>query len=108
MATPKPLVQGVYVPNAAGTMFTATQPTIITLLTLTNQTGSAVTVTLSIVPSGAAPANNHRVTVTLSIPGNGKPASIPEMRHHLNAGDVIRAVASSATAVSMFASGLVL
>lgn len=108
MATPKPLVAGVYLPTALGIMYTADQPTVITQVTLTNQTGSAVTVTLSIVPSGGTPANNHRIAHTYTIPGNGKPFGVPDMRHHMNKGDTIRALASSGTAVSMRASGLLL
>ena len=108
MATPRPLVQGVYLPTSLTALYTATQPTVVTQLTLTNQTVSAVTVTLSIVPAGATPANNHRIAHTYSVPGNGKPFNVPDMRHHLSVGDSIRALASSATAVSMRASGLLL
>jgi hypothetical protein len=110
MATARPLVEGVYLPTSLTAMYTAVQPVVVTKVTLTNQAGSAVTVTLSIVPSGATPANNHRIAhgSSFSIPGNGKPFNVPDMHHNLKVGDTIQALASSSNAVSMRASGLLL
>ena len=103
------LVQGAYVPNATGDLYTVGtgQRVRIDRFSVTNQTSSAVTVTLRVLPAGASDANEHRIYVAYSIPGDGKPVLLPAMLRTLKSGDRIRGSASSSNAISVFMDGVI-
>lgn len=100
------LVQGVYAAAALTTVFTAPSGRGVRMekVTATNQSGSAVALTLSIVPAAASVGNEHRVIVTESIQA-GKTRDFSEFRHALQPGDTVRALAGTASAISLFISG---
>lgn len=107
-ATFKPLVQGTYLAAATGTLYTATQRTRIDRFSVTNASGSAVTITLRVRPaSESSDANNHRIYNAVTIPGDGDPVDLSSMLRTLNPGDLVRGNASTGNVVSVFADGVV-
>jgi hypothetical protein len=104
----RPLIQGVYATTSSADYLTvgSGEKVRIEKFTVTNESASSATITISLVPTGATPGNEHRVVVAETI-GPSKTRDFSELRHALRGGDKIRAIASANTAMSMFASGTV-
>jgi hypothetical protein len=102
----RPLIQGVYATTSSADYLTvgSGEKVRIEKFTVTNESASSATITISLVPTGATPGNEHRVVVAI---GPSKTRDFSELRHALRGGDKIRAIASANTAMSMFASGTV-
>jgi hypothetical protein len=107
--TPAVLIPGVYLPNSSDALFTAQFKTIVTRLTLTNQSASSVSgVEVSVVKAGATPGDNHRPMHSTVMPVTGRALVPPELQGiNLEPGDSIRAEAGTAGAVSCFAFGII-
>lgn len=107
--TPDVLIPGTYLPNTIDVLFEAKFKTIVTRLTLTNQSASSVSgVAVSVVKSGETPADNHRPMHSVVMPVSGR-ALVPQELQGINLkpGDSIQAVAGTASAVSCFAYGII-
>lgn len=75
--------------------------------TLTNTSGSGVTVSISVVKSGGTAGNANRVLSSYTVAA-GDSLVIPEVSGHvLGPGDFISAIAGTATAVAFVLSGAV-
>lgn len=100
--TPKALITSQQLTNAAATYYTSTNiVTIVDKFTLTNTTGGAVTATVSI----GADAASTRIISARSIAA-GECYICPEMVGQvLNAGELIQALASANTSITVRASG---
>lgn len=78
----------------------------ITAATLANKTASPVTATIYVVDSGGAVADDNALLVeAVSVPANDV-IGVPEMVGHvLEPGETLRALAGSASAITLFVSG---
>jgi hypothetical protein len=74
---------------------------------LTSTSGSAVTVSISLVKTGGTAGNSNRVLSSYSLAA-GDGTDLPELKDaFLGPGDFISAIASSATSVTLVVSGVV-
>jgi hypothetical protein len=97
-----------YVPTAVDTLYTVGTGTVtrIDAMVLTNTDTSAQTVSVYLVPSGGTPDNSNIVMAAQSIaPGETRRVS-GAIGQVLRAGGTIRALASAATKVAIYASGV--
>ena len=102
----KPLLEAKYAENAQTTQYTApaNRRTTVSLMTATNNSGVAASLTVNIVPSGSAAAASNIVISAQSIAA-GASYTCPEMKHTLAAGDFISTLASAASAIIIRISG---
>lgn len=102
--TPMPLVEGTVLPNVSATIYTAPpgatdQGVIVAGLHVVNYTAAPATLSVWVVASGAAEADQYRVIAALSIPADG--AEYTFLKGVMLAkGDFIRWLAGTATALS--------
>lgn len=75
-------------------------------VTMTNHDTATRTVTVQIIPSGQSAANNRRVILNREIASN-ETVDFYELRHVLNPGDSIQALASVAGVITPYISGVV-
>ena len=75
-------------------------------LVLTNTSASAVTVSVSVVPSGGTVDGTHKVVSAYSIAAGDSTAITEAENIWLGAGDFISVNASAATSINVLASGL--
>lgn len=106
--TPKRLVSGSQIAATITTYFTATVPTRIDAMALTNTTASPVTVTLHLVPSGGTADGTNCILSAKAIPATGGPPYIvgSAIGQWMGANGTIQAVASVAGSVALVASGV--
>lgn len=105
--TPKRLVSGSQVAATATTYYTATNVKArIDAMTITNTTAGAITVTLHLVPSGGTADATNKILDVKSIAGNASYRVIEAIGHWIEASGTIQALASSATSVTLVASGV--
>jgi hypothetical protein len=107
MITPKSLVDGTNLTDAAATYYTAGTGTkaIIKKATFCNDNSSVVTVTINLVPSGGSAAYGNRITKTKSLVA-GETWSCPDVENHvLEAGGFISMLASVTAKVGVRISG---
>lgn len=104
--TPLQLVAPQQIASSATIYYTSTATkTRIDKVTVTNPTASAVQVTFYIVPSGGSVGDSTTITKTYSVPGLFT-WNCPDLVGQIMAvGDTFRALASSATALTLMASG---
>lgn len=103
----KTLVAGSQIAATATTYYTAPANTrvIITNISLTNTTANAVTATVHIIPVGATESASNMIISARTL-APGETYSCPMMPgKHLDATGTIRALAGSATSITIQASG---
>lgn len=102
------LVGGTQLAAAASTLYTAptATKTQIQSMTLTNTTGGAVTATVYLVSSGGTATASNTILSAKSIAAGESYKVIEAIGQVLEAGGTIQALASSATSISMVASGI--
>jgi len=90
-----------YTVNGSGAVAT------VSAATLNNTSGSPVTVSISVVPSGQAQANANEIVTNLSIPAAGAAPTVISslIGQHIASGGSLQMKASSATAISACISG---
>ena len=102
-----PLIEGANVANSIAAIYTvpaSLSRVRVDNITFTNYTASPVTLTVQIVESGGS-TGNAKIVVdnkTIAVDETFEPSSV---LHGLNAGDTIQAVAGSATAINVRATG---
>lgn len=105
--TPRRMVSGSQLTTSAATYYTATNVKAqIQALTLTNTSAGAVTVTVYLVPDGGTAGDSNTVLDTKSINAGESYKVIEAIGQWLEAGGTIQALASSATAITLVASGI--
>lgn len=109
--TPKKIIPGVQIPNAAATtpgLYAAPALTKcqIKKLTFTNNDASAHTVTIHLVASGGTAGVTNTVTKAVSIAAGGVYEAFEAEGHILQPGDFITAFADAATQVTCHGSGV--
>jgi hypothetical protein len=107
MITPKSMVDGTNLTNAAATYYTVGSNTkaIIKKATFCNDHTSAVTVTINLVPSGGAAAYGNQITKTRTLAA-GETWSCPDIENHvLEAAGFISMVASVTAKIGVRISG---
>jgi len=107
---PKALIPGTEIPNANTLIYSSPAApgvgTRITGIWLCNTSGAAVTVKLWQTPNVAV-ANRYALAMSIVIPGDGWPVSVPQINGKImNVDDEIWAWASAATSVSMHLDGI--
>lgn len=104
---PQVLIHG-RVSNSETTMYTgpADSSVKITGARLTNTTGSAVTVSISVVKTGDSAGASNRVLTDYSLAAKDG-VDLDEVKDFLGPGDFISAIASAATSVNLKLSGVV-
>ncbi len=104
--TPKGLIASQQLTGSNATYYTATNVrTIIDKMTLCNTTAGAITATIDLVDSGGSAGATERIISARSIAA-GETYTCPEaVGHILNPGDTIQGLASSATSITIRASG---
>jgi hypothetical protein len=102
----KTIIPAKILENTQTTQYTATNvTTIIDKFTVTNYSGSAVTVSVNLVTSGDTAGNQNLIAKLVSIAA-GTTYNFPEIVGHIiQAGGFISTVASAATSVTIRASG---
>lgn len=106
--TNKPLIEGTQLTTSVATYYSAPENTsaIIKKLTITNTSGSAVTVTLYLVPSGGTASAANEITSAIPVSA-GKAYEAYEMEGHaLAPDDSIQALAGAATSLNIRCSGV--
>jgi hypothetical protein len=102
------LVEGSLLTASAATYYTSpvNTTTLIKKLTVTNTTGSAVTVTVNLVPSGGTAQASNTVTPAIAVPA-GRTYEVFEAENHVLApGDTLQAFAGSAASLTLKGSGI--
>ncbi len=105
--TPKALVDGTNLTNAAAIFYTAGTGirTIIKKATFCNNHSGAVTVTINVIPSGGSAAYGNQITKTKTIAA-GDTWSCPDMENHvMEPGGTISMVASVTAVIGVRISG---
>lgn len=105
--TPICFIESTVLTGSAVSLYTSptVTTTIVDNLSLTNTTVSPVSVTIYLVPVGGSPGTGNIVVDALSVPANSV-VPAPAMQYQiLNPGDSIVALAGSASAVNIRASG---
>lgn len=106
MVTPRTLIQGTQLPAAVAILYTAPDSTRakIIIMTVTNTTGTARTVTVHLVaPGDVASADNKIISAKTVAPGQD--LILASCAQVLESGGTIQAFASAAAALSLMASG---
>lgn len=104
---PKRLVDGSQLTTSAATYYTATNVrSRIDSCALTNTTGGAVTATLHLVPSGGSASASNRVLSAYSIAAGQTYVPPGIIGQWIESGGTLQALASSATSISLVASGV--
>lgn len=107
MITPKSMVNGTNLTDAAATYYTAPAGTraIVKRATFCNDHSSVVTVTINLVPSGGSAAYGNQITKTKALAA-GETWSCPDVENHvLEAGGFISMVASVTAKIGVRISG---
>lgn len=101
-----PLIEGDFVANTLLAIFTVLVFARVRVdnIVFTNITGGIVTLTVQIVESGGSTGNDKIVVDNIDIPPNSS-VEISRLLHGLNTGDVIHAIAGSASAINVRATG---
>lgn len=105
--TPKALFNPLQAGTGEATQYTtpAGTRTIIDKFTGTNTTGAAATLTVKLVPNAGAPGASNTISSAKTLAA-GETYTFPELVGHvLNTGDYISTLASTATAITIRASG---
>lgn len=106
--TPTRLVNGSQIAASATTYYTASDgKTRIDACALTNTTAGAVTVTMYLVPSGGSASASNCILSARSIPAGTTFNVTSAIGQWLDTGGTLQALASSATSVTLVASGVV-
>lgn len=106
--TPKRLVSGSQLTTSAATYYTAGAIVAarIDKCVAANNSGSAATMTLHLVPSGGTADDTNKIIKTKSI-NAGEVYTCPEVVGHvLTPGGTIQALASAGTSITLMASGV--
>lgn len=104
---PKRLIAGSQLTTSAATYYTATGlKARIDNLTLTNTTAGAVTATVHLVPNGGSATASNCILSAKSINAGDSYVVPGAIAQWLEAGGTIQALASSATSISIIASGV--
>lgn len=105
--TPKRLISGSQLTTSAATYYTATSVKArIDALVLTNTSAGAVTATVHLVPSGGSAGASNCILSARSLAA-GESYVVPgALGQWLESGGTIQALASSATAITIVASGV--
>lgn len=106
------IVQRLFVPvqlgTALSTLFTSAGKTILDKFTVTNVTGSTVSgIDVHIVPTGGSAGNDNKILSAKALAANECYVCPELIGHILENGEFIRAVAGTATAVTVRGSGRV-
>jgi hypothetical protein len=106
MVTIQRLIEGSQIGTGIATYYAVPDNTRtkITILTVTNTTGTARTVTIHLVPSGATASAANMVVSARNVAA-GQSLVLPEAAHVLESGGSIQALASNASALTLMASG---
>lgn len=105
--TPKRLVAGSQLTNAAATYYTATATTTrIDAMALTNTTGGAVTATVHLVPSGGTATASNCVMSAKSLAAGETVIVAGAIGQWLAASGFIQALASAGASITLVASGV--
>ena len=107
MTQPKRLVEGSQLGTGVATFYTApaNTRTRILLVTVTNTTGTAQTVTLHLVAPGGSASASNMVTSARNVAA-GQSVVLYEAAHNLESAGSIQALASAGTALTLMASGV--
>lgn len=103
-----PTGAGAYLGTSLGTLVTASAAERIAIdkVSVSNHNAAERTITIQIIPSGQSASNAYRIVYVLPVEGNGN-IDIPQMKHVLNPGDQIQALASAASSLTVYISGRV-
>ena len=106
--TNKTLNEGAQLTTSAATYYTAPAltTTVIKKLTITNSTGSTVSVTLYLVPSGGSAGVTNIITSAKAILAGAVYEAYECENHVLMTGDTLQALAGSAASLTLKASGI--
>lgn len=106
--TPLPLFDPVQLGTGIATLYTVPAVTVTKLATiiLVNDTTSAVTATLHLVPSGGSADDTNILMKAAAIPVDGTPFVFEFNEHYLEAAGTIQAKASTADQVTVHGSGV--
>ena len=104
---PKRLVSGSQIAASATTYYTtpANTKTTIAACTLTNTTGSAITATVYLVPTGGTAGADNCILSARTIAAGESYNVASAIGQTLEAGGTIQALAGSATSITLVASG---
>lgn len=103
----KRLVSGSQLTTSAATYYTATNVRAqIQAMTLTNTSGGAVTATVHLVPSGGSASASNCILSAKSLAAGESYKVIEAIGQTLESGGTIQALASSATSITLVASGI--
>lgn len=105
--TPKRLVAGSQIAASATTYYTATNVKArIDACAVTNTTGGAITVTIHLVPSGGSASASNCVCSAISVAAGATFIPSGVIGQWLESGGTLQALASSATSLTLVASGV--
>lgn len=105
--TPRPLVQGVFMSDSAGTVFTVADNTKTRIIagTVNNTDTGARTYSIYLVPNGETRADKHLVAKDISLAAGETKTVQGALGHVLSAGDTIDVVSDAADKVALRMSG---
>ena len=106
---PKRLIAATQLAAAIGTIYTSPagqKGTRLTAIILVNDSTSAETATLHLVPSGDAAGDDTIICKALSVPGDGFPVTLDVRGLIMNASDTIQGLASVAATITVHMSGI--
>lgn len=106
--TPKPLIAPQQLTNSNATYYTVPASTVtkLVMIVLVNDTTTAVTVTINIVPTGGSADDTNILMKTVSIPTDGFPVILILDEFYMAAATTIQAVASVTAQVTIHISGV--
>lgn len=73
-------------------------------VTVANHNAASRTVTLQIIPAGQVASNAYRIVYIEDVAGNDS-IDFPQLKHVLNPGDSLQAMASAGSSLAVFVSG---
>lgn len=106
--TPKNLVDAAQLAGSAGTLYTvpASTTTKLTNITLVNDTTSAVTATIYVVPNGGSAGVTNILINAMGVPTDGSPLILEFGEFYMETGATIQGLASAADQVTYHISGV--
>lgn len=104
--SPTSLIDTQYLPNIAGTIYTASTTTLVTAANVTNSSAAIASFSLHLVPSGGSASGANQIIDTKRLAVN-ESYQMPELQGQaLTPGDTIQAVASAASAINIKVTGV--
>jgi hypothetical protein len=108
LSTPEKIIPGSQLTGSAATYYTApaNTRTIITSMSLCNTTATARTVTIYLIPSGGSASDSNTIVKNCLVPAYDTRVVYEAQRQVIKTAGFIQALADSASAVTLQASGV--